>query len=125
MPLPGKEFALKSWTDENRLVLRPSGSLNWEEGDELRNHVKSCELRELLIIDLTDVAIVSSGGMAALIDIFTYLRPRGIRLQIWCPNTRVREVLETAHLDRLLDIQPVTEPTGIFIEVRSVNPKEA
>lgn len=123
MPLSSKGFSLKAWIDENRLVLRPTGPLNWEEGDQLRGYVKGCEMKELVVIDLSDVASLSSGGMAALIDIFNHLRSHGGRLQIWCPNTRVREVLQTAHLHRVLDIQPVVEPTGIFIEVHSATPK--
>lgn len=105
MPLPQKEFSIKSWTDEIHLVLQPCGPLHWDEGEKLREYLDNCELRDLVIIDLADVDSMSSGGLATLIYIHSTLQARGKRLRIRCPRDRIRDVLKIAHLDRLLDIQ--------------------
>ena len=106
MSLSGKSFSLTCQLNETRLLLCPSGSLNWEEGDELRRALRDNELRDLVIVDLSEVVTISSSGLAALVDMYTYLQSIRVKFQIYCPVPRIRDVLRTAHLGRLLDIHP-------------------
>ncbi len=73
-----------------------------------------------VIVDLTDVAALSSTAVAALLNIHRVLRSHGGRLDLRRPSPASRELLQRTGLDRVLHVDtapqpqpvPVTTPAG-------------
>jgi anti-sigma B factor antagonist len=87
-----------------------------EESDFLRARVKE-QLRlhssdapgPWLVLDLSEVRYVDSGGLGALVGVLTSTRAAGGDLRLAAPNERVSRVLKTTHLDRVFHIHPTAE----------------
>ena len=89
-------------------ILDVHGRLIFTGGDEplLRKEVAarvSAGARQLLL-DLSDVTFIDSGGVGSLVTAFLHTARRGGRLKLVCPNERVCRVLTMTHLNSVLDV---------------------
>ncbi len=57
------------------------------------------------VVELSDVPVIDSSGVASLLDGEKTAKQRGHRLELAAPSTRVSRVLELAHLDRYFIIR--------------------
>ncbi|HPA44601.1 MAG TPA: STAS domain-containing protein [bacterium] len=99
------EFSVESKSEEDRLTLCVSGYVDWESAQKLRDHLYQCQIKKTVVIDLTNVCSVTSGGLAILIDIHSTLSIRGSTLEIRNPTPTVYNVFRIAHLEDFLHVQ--------------------
>ena len=89
-------------------VLDVSGRLVFSGGEEsvLRNHVagRVGAGDRRLLVDLTDVSYIDSGGVGSLVTAYLHTVRRGGQLKLLCPNERVCRVLTITHLTSVLDV---------------------
>jgi anti-sigma B factor antagonist len=89
-------------------VLDVSGRLVFSGGDEsvLRHEVTTrigAGDRKLLV-DLTNVTYIDSGGVGSLVTAYLHTVRRGGQLKLICPNDRVCRVLKITQLTSVLDV---------------------
>jgi anti-sigma B factor antagonist len=88
-------------------VFELSGHLVFDEGDRLfRDQVKAFAAAggRRLIVDLSRVSYVDSGGIGSLVEMFLHLVRRGGSLKILRPSAASRRVLQITQLDTVLEI---------------------
>jgi anti-sigma B factor antagonist len=89
-------------------ILDVHGGLIFKGGDEplLRKEVAArvAQGDRKLLLDLSDVTIIDSGGVGSLVTAFLHTARRGGRLKLLCPNERVCKVLTMTQLNSVLDI---------------------
>ena len=89
------------------LILQLHGRLVAEDGADLFKERVTAALDRGstdLLIDLSRVDYIDSGGVGALVAMFTRTGRRGGRLKLLCPSTRVCHVLEITGLMRVFDV---------------------
>ena len=57
-----------------------------------------------IVLNLSDLAYVDSGGIGTLVGLYTSARAAGGDLKLACPNSRVRHVLEITRLMTILSV---------------------
>lgn len=57
-----------------------------------------------IVLNLSDVAYVDSGGIGTLVGLYTSARAAGGDLKLACPNSRVQHVLEITRLLTILSV---------------------
>jgi anti-sigma B factor antagonist len=88
-------------------VFELSGHLVFDEGDRIfRDQVKAFAAAggRRLIVDLSRVSYVDSGGVGSLVEMYLHLMKRGGQLKILRPSVAARRVLEITQLDSVLEI---------------------
>jgi anti-sigma B factor antagonist len=95
-------------TSTNGEVLRVTGldSLSGANAEPFKILVKARLLPEnrLVEIDFSQVRIVDSEGLGALISIHRYLAPRHGRVRLVQPRQHIRQLLDLVKFDRILEI---------------------
>jgi anti-sigma B factor antagonist len=87
-------------------VFELSGHLVFDEGDRIfRDQVKAFAAAggRRLIVDLSRVSYVDSGGIGSLVEMYLHLVRRGGQLKILRPSTAARRVLQITQLDTVLE----------------------
>ena len=88
-------------------VFELSGHLVIDEGDRMfRDQVKAFAGAggRRLIVDLSRVSYVDSGGIGSLVEMYLHLVRRGGQLKILRPSPSSRRVLQITQLDTVLEI---------------------
>lgn len=87
-----------------RTALRLEGRLDLVHAAAFREAVRAAvaEGRALLVVDLSDVPLVDSSGIGALIGGLRETRQAGGELRIAAPSEQVRTVLGLTKADRVL-----------------------
>jgi anti-sigma B factor antagonist len=88
-------------------VFELSGHLVFDEGDRVfRDQVKAFAAAggRRLIVDLSHVTYVDSGGIGSLVEMYLHLVRRGGQLKILRPSASSRRVLQITQLDTVLEI---------------------
>jgi anti-sigma B factor antagonist len=88
-------------------VVKASGRIVFgEEANALRNEIKPVVQSGAanVVIDLTDVVYVDSGGIGALVGLYTTARAGGGELKLAGANPKVRHVLDITKLSAILGI---------------------
>ena len=82
-----------------------------EEANELRREVKPLvqTLGTAVVIDLSQVSYVDSGGIGALVGLYTTARAGGGEMKLAGANPKVRHVLEITKLVEVLGMFPTAE----------------
>jgi anti-sigma B factor antagonist len=62
-----------------------------------------------IVLNLTDLAYVDSGGIGTLVGLYTSARAAGGDLKLACPNSRVQHVLEITRLMSILSVHESEE----------------
>jgi anti-sigma B factor antagonist len=83
-------------------------------GDEtkaLRMEVKEVieQNQPNIVLNLSDLAYVDSGGIGTLVGLYTSARAAGGDLKLACPNSRVQHVLEITRLMTILSVHASEE----------------
>ncbi|MCP4592589.1 MAG: STAS domain-containing protein [bacterium] len=65
-----------------------------------------------LIIDLSELSMIDSSGLAALISVVTHARLSGARVVLVRPTPFVSGVFETTNLDGWFEVCPDTKQAG-------------
>jgi len=82
-------------------------------GDEalhLRERAKELlKTKKVLVLNLTGVSYIDSGGLGVLVGLLTTARAGGGDLKLASPNERSREVLAITHLTEVFEIHPSAE----------------
>jgi anti-anti-sigma factor len=95
-------------------VVRCSGRIvRGREVQTLRNAVVSEKDSRIVVLDLSEVAMVDAGGLTTLVCLHEWARSRGIQLKLVNPSHFVHEVLTRTKLDRVLDIS--TLANALFV----------
>jgi anti-sigma B factor antagonist len=88
-------------------VFELSGHLVFDEGDRIfRDQVKAFAAAggRRLIVDLSRVSYVDSGGIGSLVEMYLHLMKRGGHLKILQPSAPSRRVLQITQLDTVFEI---------------------
>ena len=108
----GTAMSEKSFTVESRAsahpgqrVLRLTGRVNLETVPRFLQAVRN-EQAPAVILDLSDVSYVDSGGVGALVQTYSSLRKADRRLALVAPSSRVRAVLELTRGNKLIAVFP-------------------
>jgi anti-sigma B factor antagonist len=100
-----------------------SGHLVFDEGDRLfRDQVKAFAAAggRRLIVDLSRVTYVDSGGIGSLVEMYLHLVRRGGQLKILRPSASSRRVLQITQLDTVLDIFDEEEQAIRSVDMRAM-----
>jgi anti-sigma B factor antagonist len=62
-----------------------------------------------IVLNLSDLAYVDSGGIGTLVGLYTSARAAGGDLKLACPNSRVQHVLEITRLMSILSVHESEE----------------
>jgi anti-sigma B factor antagonist len=62
-----------------------------------------------MVLNLSDLAYVDSGGIGTLVGLYTSARAAGGDLKLACPNSRVQHVLEITRLMTILSVHQSEE----------------
>jgi len=91
-------------------LLQVSGRVDSISADELHNVLESAIQTGAtkLVVDLQDVAYMSSAGLRELVSALKQLHKRTGDLRLASPSERVMEVLELAGLDTIFKIFPTS-----------------
>ncbi len=88
-------------------VFELSGHLVFDEGDRIfRDQVRAFAAAggRRLIVDLSRVSYVDSGGIGSLVEMYLHLMRRGGHLKLLAPSACARRVLQITQLDSVLEI---------------------
>ena len=81
-----------------------------EEASALRDRVKELATGDAhLVLDLAQVSYVDSGGLGAIIGLFTSVRNAGGDMKLCCLNERVRHVFAITKLLNVVEIHNSVE----------------
>ena len=89
------------------VVLQLHGHLVFDEGDRVlrdRVHELTRDGRTSILVDLSDVSYIDSGGIGALVQLFTELTAMGGRLKLLHPSWASARVLQITHLTSVFEI---------------------
>ena len=90
------------------VIIDVSGRLIFSGGEEslLRNEVSALvgAGERKLLVDLTRVSYIDSGGVGSLVTAYLHTVRRGGQLKVVCPNERVCRVLRITHLTSVLEV---------------------
>ena len=89
------------------VVLQLHGHLVFDEGDRiLRDYVHALARagRTSILLDLADVSYIDSGGIGALVQLYTELSATGGRLKLLHPSWPSTRVLQITHLTSVFEI---------------------
>jgi anti-sigma B factor antagonist len=105
--MPPMSLTLTTKQVHNVSVVTASGRIVFgEEANALRQEVKPLVSGRsaAVVIDLSDVSYVDSGGIGALVGLYTTARAGGGELKLAAANPKVRHVLEITKLSNILGI---------------------
>jgi anti-sigma B factor antagonist len=94
-------------TADDVVVLQLHGHLVFDEGDRVlrdRVHALEREGRRSILVDLGDVSYIDSGGIGALVQLYTELNEMGGRLKLLHPSWASARVLQITHLTSVFEI---------------------
>jgi|SRR5579859_1456245 len=89
------------------VIMDISGRLVYgDETDDLRREVKEIfeDGEPQILLNLSDVPYVDSGGVGALVGLYTSAKNAGGDLKIACPTAKVNSVLEITKLIPVLGV---------------------
>jgi anti-sigma B factor antagonist len=86
---------------KGRIVFGPEAEL-------FRAHIKTllAKQQRIIVVNLSQVTYVDSGGLGALVGVFTSAKSAGSELHLAHANQRVKHLLD---ITRLIDVIPVYE----------------
>jgi anti-sigma B factor antagonist len=84
------------------MILKPEGALILDDVQEFAAHANRAASGSMgrLVIDMSDVAFIDSGGLELLLDITEKLGETGQSLHLCHENKTVREVFQLTDLDQ-------------------------
>lgn len=102
-------------TASGTVVVYPEGRLDMASAqflrEQLRAEVQSGNAH--LVVDLSAVDVIDSGGLSALISGLKAARQAGGSLQIAHPSKQVRAILKLTNLHRVLEVvDPTNDPSS-------------
>lgn len=88
---------------QDKVVLRVTGRMDAENAAAFEKECERCvaEGHTKLVIDLGELAYVSSMGLGAIVKIAKQLRDRGGEVRICCLNGLVRQLFEITRLNHV------------------------
>lgn len=98
-------------TSDNIAVLQISGSFDVLESEVIDSWLKTNLLSNdpQLVIDLAEVDLIDTAGIATLVQALKRYRQKGGNLHLCNLQPAVWEIFELTHLDRAFDIFPSQE----------------
>lgn len=119
--MPPMNITISTKESQGVMLVSVNGRIVFgEEANELRREVKPLvqTLGAAVVIDLTQVSYVDSGGIGALVGLYTTARAGGGELKLAGANPKVRHVLEITKLVDVLGMFP-TPDQAVSSMVRS------
>lgn len=116
--MPPMSLSISKAEINNVTVVRLSGRIVFgEESNSLRQEVKPLVQipGAAVVIDLKDVSYVDSGGIGALVGLYTTARASGGQMRLASANARVTHVLQLTKLADILGIFPTAEDAAAAI----------
>lgn len=99
-------FSYHTHKDENEFVFYLSGILDQYGGGELRDELsQKVDECSVVVFNMGEIRIVSSGGMSSLVDIARYLEKHNIGFRLTQPSDMVLRALKIVHVDNIIEIQ--------------------
>lgn len=99
-------FSFQSQKKDNRVVYFLTGILDQVGGKEIRDdfsqHIGVCTD---IIFNLGEVRIISSGGLAILVEIAKELKEKQIEFCLSQPSEMIMRTLKVVHIDRIIEIE--------------------
>lgn len=86
-------------------ILKPEGALILEDVQEFASHLHRAVANSMgrLVVDMSDVAFIDSGGLEVLLVVTEKLGTTGQSLHLCHENKTIREVLQLTDLDQQFD----------------------
>jgi anti-sigma B factor antagonist len=106
------ELKISKRTNDGIPVIDLTGRLVFgDETKQLRQIVKETieQSHGNIVLNLSDLAYVDSGGIGTLVGLYTSARAAGGDLKLACPNSRVQHVLEITRLLSVLSVHTSEE----------------
>jgi anti-anti-sigma factor len=105
---------------ENLSVIRPQGRLDSSTSGEfeqgLLKRIEDGNL--LLVIDLSNVAFISSAGLRVLLSVAKQVKAAGGKLVVCSLNTYVKQVFDVTGCTTLLDVFPTFDAAAAHLTMR-------
>ena len=104
-------LTLEKKTQGSATVITCRGAVIYgTESDQLREYVKEAlGSAPMVVLDLANVTYVDSGGLGAIIGLFTSVRNAGGDMKLCCLNERVRHVFAITKLLNVVEIHNSVE----------------
>jgi anti-anti-sigma factor len=105
---------------ENVSVIRPQGRLDSNTSDEFeRGLLKRIDDGDrLLVIDLSNVAFVSSAGLRAFLSVAKQVKAAGGNLTVCSLNAYVKQVFDVTGCTTLLNVFPTFDAAVAHLSLR-------
>lgn len=116
--MPPMSLSISKAEINNVSVVRLNGRIVFgEESNSLRHEVKPLVQSPgaAVVIDLKDVSYVDSGGIGALVGLYTTARANGGQMRLAGANDRVSHVLQITKLADILGMFPTAEEAAAAI----------
>lgn len=110
--MPPMSLTLSTRDTNGVKVIVASGRIVFgEESNSLRREIKPLVQSpdSAVVIDLTDVAYMDSGGIGALVGLYTTARAAGSQFTLAAANSKVMHVLEITKLTGILGMYPTAD----------------
>lgn len=99
-------FSFHCQKKENRVIYFLSGILDQDGGKEIRDdysqHIGGCTN---INFNLGETRIISSGGLAILVEIAKELKDKEIEFSLSQPSDMIMRTLKVVHIDRIIEIE--------------------
>src|SRR5438477_11182596 len=80
----------------------------------LRNAAVSEKDARTIVLDLSELEFVDTGGLRALVFLHNWPQDRGLHLKLVHTSRFVRQLLVPTGLDRIFDISTLTKPLAVL-----------
>lgn len=89
-------------------ILKVAGQITYAEVEEFEKHAFSAAAAKpaLFVLDMSDVSMMSSAGIGALLKLDVKLRAQNCPLRIAAPQPTIADVFRLARLDGVFTIVP-------------------
>ena len=120
--MPPMSLTLTTRDADGVKVVIASGRIVFgEESNSLRREIKPLVQSpdSAVVVDLSDVAYVDSGGIGALVGLYTTARASGSRLTLAGANSKVRHVLDITKLSGIIGMYPNADEAAATLRRRA------
>ena len=99
-------FSLQVRGNEGNLTFYLTGVLDIKKGKTLWEEVMKVEDScKAVILNLSDVRIISSGGLSMIVDIAKFLEDQKVQFKLTQPSEMVLRTLKFVHIDKIVTIE--------------------
>jgi len=110
-PCNNNDFSIAEHQKDNAVIVSIVGSVTTDKADELRKRLEQIAAKQppIIVLDISKMDFICSAGLGAIIIGYLKCRHHKGQVRIASPSAKIRELLETTRLDKLLDVFDTVE----------------